>query len=59
MPQRVLKGFVMYPKDLNPYYDYLQQEVRIARAKRDLAISQFLDDAVTRFARIVSKLIAK
>jgi len=48
----------MHPKSLDPYYEYLQREVRIARAQRDLAVSQFLHDAAGRIACAVSNALA-
>jgi len=37
----------MYPKEVNPYYVYLQAEVRKARHARDLALAQLVIDIAT------------
>ena len=34
----------MYPKEVNPYYVYVQEEVRKARRARDNALAQFIVD---------------
>ena len=48
----------MYPKDLNPYNAYLQEEVRKARAARDLSLARFILDAAERIARGAQNLAA-
>ncbi|HTS84081.1 MAG TPA: hypothetical protein VMG61_03175 [Usitatibacter sp.] len=47
----------MHPKDLNPYYAYLQREVRIARLQRDLAVSQFIHDTLARIAAVLRSVV--
>ncbi|HUP09768.1 MAG TPA: hypothetical protein VMU47_21595 [Caldimonas sp.] len=48
----------MYPKDLNPYNAYLQEEVRKARTARDLSLARFILDAAERIVRGVHSLAA-
>ena len=46
-------------KELNPYYAYLQEEVRKARLKRDLAVAQWILDIAESIARGVANLAAR
>ena len=49
----------MSPKQLNPYYLYLQEEVRKARLKRDLAVAQWILDTAESIAGGVANLTAR
>ncbi|HXF79543.1 MAG TPA: hypothetical protein VN598_11810 [Usitatibacter sp.] len=49
----------MNSKQLNPYYSYLQEEVRKARLARDLAVAQFILDGAERIALAVRASVAR
>ena len=49
----------MDPRQLNPYHVYLQEEVRKARLKRDLAVAQWILDIAESIASGVAKLAAR
>ncbi|HSS29135.1 MAG TPA: hypothetical protein VLJ84_12050 [Usitatibacter sp.] len=49
----------MSPKELNPYHVYLQEEIRKARLKRDLAVAQWILDIAESIANGVAKLTAR
>lgn len=49
----------MRPEDVNPYSAYLQEEVRKARLRRDLAVAQWILDIADAIARGVANLVGR
>ena len=49
----------MSPKELNPYHVYLQEEIRKARLKRDLAVAQWILEVAESIAGGVANLAAR
>ena len=49
----------MNPRQLNPYHAYLQEEIRKARLKRDLALAQWILDIAESIAKGVANLTAR
>lgn len=49
----------MRPQDVNPYSAYLQEEVRKAQLRRDLAVAQWILDVADAIARGVANLVAR
>lgn len=49
----------MRPKHWNPYSEYLQEEVRKARLRRDLAVAQWILDIAESIAAGVANATAR
>ena len=49
----------MRPEHANPYSQYLQDEIRKARLKRDLAVAQWILDIAESIAGGVANLAAR
>lgn len=49
----------MRPNPLNPYSAYLQEEVRKARLRRDLAVAQWILDLADAVAGAVTNFVAR
>ena len=49
----------MRPEHVNPYSAYLQEEVRKARLRRDLAVAQWILDIADAIGRGVANFVAR